>query len=155
MRRHNDAAPGALIRVHRQAAGLTQRQLAETAHVSIGVVRDLEQGLTCRPRAETIRRLAAALGLDRHKTERLLTVPPRGGRPVPFAADGPPGLRISVLGPVAAWRDGSFVPLGPAPQRAVLGLLALNANTALHREVLIDALWADTPPPTAVAMIQS
>jgi DNA-binding SARP family transcriptional activator len=40
-------------------------------------------------------------------------------------------------------------------QRAVLGMLALHANTAVHREALIDALWGDEPPDTAVAMIQS
>jgi DNA-binding SARP family transcriptional activator/transcriptional regulator with XRE-family HTH domain len=158
MRGHKEAA-GALIRGHRRAARLTQRQLAETADVSIGVVRDLEQGLTRRPRAETVRRLAAALSLDRHKAELLLTAAPRGVPPGPailgFAPDGPPGLRISVLGPVTAWRDGSFVPLGPPEQRAVLGLLALNTNTALHREALIDALWPERPPATAIAKIQS
>lgn len=67
---------------------------------------------------------------------------------------GPGGLRISVLGPVTAWRDGAFLPLGPEMQRAVLGLLALHANTALHREFLIDSLWGDEPPASAVAMVQ-
>jgi DNA-binding SARP family transcriptional activator/DNA-binding XRE family transcriptional regulator len=155
-----DRSPGTLIRVHREAAGLTQRQLAETARVSIGVVRDLEQGLTVRPRAETVRRLASALGLDGRKTENLLATAPRQPRTLPAArtleaSGGPSGLRISVLGPLTAWRDGSFIPLGPEMQRAVLGLLALHSNTSLHREVLIDALWGDAPPATAVAMIQS
>jgi DNA-binding SARP family transcriptional activator len=68
---------------------------------------------------------------------------------------GASGLRLSVLGPVTAWRDGVLVPLGPGNQRAVLGLLALHANTALHRQQLIDAVWGDGPPASAVSMIQS
>jgi Helix-turn-helix domain len=38
-----------LIREFRQAAGLSQRQPASSARVSIGVVRDLEQHRTTRP----------------------------------------------------------------------------------------------------------
>jgi DNA-binding SARP family transcriptional activator len=138
---------------------MTQKQLAEAARMSIGVVRDLEQGLTGRPRAATMRRLAAALGLDTRATETLLATVPRWSR------SGPPvrglnagescGLRISVLGPLTASLDGAFILLGPEMQRAVLGLLALHANTAVHRDVLIDALWGDAPPDTAVARVQS
>ena len=131
MRRRPDGSPGAMIRQHRRAAGLTQRQLAQSARVSIGVVRDLEQGLTGWPHAETARRLAAALGLS-------------------DAA----GLRIGVLGPVTAWRDGLPVALGSGPQRALLGLLALHAGTAVHRDALIDALWGHEPPAAAVGMVQ-
>ncbi len=39
---------GSFVREHRRAAGLTQRQLAAAAQVSIGVIRDLEQGLRAR-----------------------------------------------------------------------------------------------------------
>jgi DNA-binding SARP family transcriptional activator len=159
MQRCREGTPGSLIRLHRVAAGMTQKQLAQAAKMSIGVVRDLEQGLTGRPRAGTVRRLAAALGLDTRATESLLAAVPRWSR------DGSPvrsleagecyGLRISVLGPLTVSLDGAFILLGPEMQRAVLGLLALNANTAVHRDVLIDALWGDDPPDTAVAMIQS
>jgi DNA-binding SARP family transcriptional activator len=159
MSRLRDRTPGTLIRLHRQTAGLTQRQLAAAAQMSIGVVRDLEQGLTGRPRAATVRRLAAALGLDGRATDDLLAAVPAAARPGPPARSLDPGdrygLRISVLGPLTATRDGVFIPLGPELQRAVLGLLALQPNTAVHRDVLIDALWGDRPPDTAVAMIQS
>jgi transcriptional regulator with XRE-family HTH domain len=50
----------------RKAAGLTQRQLAEAARLSVGVVRDLEQGQTARPRPDSIHRLTAVLGIARH-----------------------------------------------------------------------------------------
>jgi DNA-binding SARP family transcriptional activator len=154
-----EGTPGSLVRLHRLAAGMTQKQLAESARMSIGVVRDLEQGLTDRPRAGTMRRLAAALGLDPQATENLLAAVPRWSRSgVPSqsldAGEGY-GLRVSVLGPLTASLDGAFILLGPQMQRAVLGLLALHANSAVHRDVLIDALWGDEPPDTAVAMIQS
>jgi len=59
-----NAPAAALLREHRRAAGLSQRQLAELAQVSIGVVRDLEQGHTSRLRTESVRRLASALVLE-------------------------------------------------------------------------------------------
>jgi DNA-binding SARP family transcriptional activator len=159
MQRCREGTPGSLIRLHRQAAGMTQKELAEAARMSIGVVRDLEQGLTGRPRGVTVRRLAAALGLDARATEGLLAAVPRWSR-TGLAAHGldagdSRGLRISVLGPLTASVDGAFILLGPQTQRAVLGLLALHANTAVHRDALIDALWGDDPPGTAVAMVQS
>ena len=58
---------GGLIRACRLGAGLTQQQLADTAGVSVGVVRDLEQGRTTRPHAESVRRLASALRLNRQQ----------------------------------------------------------------------------------------
>jgi len=159
MQRCREGTPGSIIRLHRTVAGMTQKELAEAAKMSIGVVRDLEQGLTDRPRTATMRRLAAALGLDARATESLLAAVPRWSRSGPAVHHLGPGdsagLRISVLGPLTASLDGTFTLLGPELQRAVLGLLALHANTAVHRDVLIDALWADEPPDTAVAMVQS
>lgn len=146
-----------LIRGYRREAGLTQRQLADMAGVSIGVVRDLEQGRTAYLQEQSARRLARALRLDRHCAGELTGAargeagPAAGTR----AAARSGSLRIGVLGPLAAWRGGAAVPLGPAPQRAVLGLLALHPGTGLPRAAIIDALWGDDPPPTAVTMIQS
>ena len=154
-----DCGPaGSLCRRYRQEAGLTQRQLADAAGVSIGVVRDLEQGLTVRPRAHSARRLAAALCLDRSRAREFVWAVRGGpgGRPLPVmtGAARAPGLRLSILGPLSAWRDGLPVALGGGSQQVVLGLLALHPNSPLHRETIIDALWGDRPPATAVAMIQ-
>jgi DNA-binding SARP family transcriptional activator len=55
---------------------------------------------------------------------------------------------------VAAWRDEAPVALGPIRQRAVLALLALHAEAGLNRTAIIDALWGDDPPETAVTMVQ-
>src|SRR5262249_10811468 len=45
-------------------------------------------------------------------------------------------------------------PLGGAKQRALLALLVLDAGQVVPRERLIDALWAESPPPSAVKGIQ-
>jgi DNA-binding transcriptional regulator YiaG len=47
--RDRGAGMGALVRIRRRAAGLTQHELADLARVSVGTVRDLEQGRTHRP----------------------------------------------------------------------------------------------------------
>jgi DNA-binding SARP family transcriptional activator len=64
-------------------------------------------------------------------------------------------MRVEVLGPLAVWRDGRALPLGPVQLRAVLGLLTLHAGTGLPRTALVDALWGHAPPPSAAAMIQA
>ncbi len=74
---------------------------------------------------------------------------PRAGGP-----SSGPGVQIDVLGPLAAWREGARVALGSVRQRAVLGLLALHHGTGLHRDVIIDALWDEQPPTSAVAEVQ-
>src|SRR5580692_5650272 len=134
---------GALVRASRQKAGLSQRQLAAAAGVSVSVVRDLEQGRTARPHSESLRRLASALRLSRQQATELslaaqeTVVSPRGPAT---------GLRIGVLGPLTAWRCDIPVVIGPPMQRAVLGLLALDPGTGLPRSAIIDALWGGDPP---------
>src|SRR5690348_6412580 len=54
---------GALLRRHREAAGLTQEALAELAGLSARGISDLERGIRIRPHLETLRLLAEALGL--------------------------------------------------------------------------------------------
>src|SRR6185312_8494574 len=56
------------------------------------------------------------------------------------------GLRVQVLGPVRAWRDGRELDLGPAGRRAVLALLALSGGRVVPRADLVDALWGERPP---------
>jgi DNA-binding SARP family transcriptional activator/transcriptional regulator with XRE-family HTH domain len=149
----------ALIREHRRVAGLTQRQLAKTAGVSIGVVRDLEQGRTAGLQARSAAAVVRALGLDTRQSgefdrvtrSRPRSGPPAAARPGPGSASG---LRLSVLGPLTGWRGGVLADLGPPSQRAVLALLALSPGEVLHRETIIDSLWGDRPPVTAVGQVQ-
>src|SRR5215475_2766946 len=70
------------LRVER---GLSQEDLAADAKVSVRAISDLERGVTRRPHRDTIRALAAALGLpgtDRDVFERLArqALPARPGR---------------------------------------------------------------------------
>ncbi len=157
MTQGGNAQAAELLREYRRAAGLSQRRLAEMAQVSIGVVRDLEQRRTSRLSAESVRRLADALILDQGRALELArAAAPRHAHP----AAGPPcagmgrGLRLTVLGPVTAWRDGERIALGPSRQRAVLGLLALTPNVPVHRKTIIDALWGDDIPATAAHLVQ-
>jgi DNA-binding SARP family transcriptional activator len=69
------------------------------------------------------------------------------------AGDG--AVRLRVLGPLGAWRGDTPVELGAARQRAMLGLLALQSNTVLHRDRIIEALWDGVPPASAVKMVQA
>jgi class 3 adenylate cyclase len=46
------------------------------------------------------------------------------------------------------------LPLGGAKQRALLALLILNANRVVSRERMIDELWGEDPPETAVTSVQ-
>jgi predicted ATPase/transcriptional regulator with XRE-family HTH domain/Tfp pilus assembly protein PilF len=54
---------GLLLKRYRQAANLTQEELAERARVSPRAISDLERGARRTPRRETVALLAAALGL--------------------------------------------------------------------------------------------
>jgi len=135
---------GALVRTRRLAAGLTQRQLAGRAQVSLGTVRDLEQGRTYRPGVASVAKLAAALGLDMARLQA--SAPP---------APAPGGLYLQVLGPVLASRGGAPAGLGEPRQRAILGLLALSPGRPVHRDALIDAVWPQAPPHSAAHLVQT
>jgi DNA-binding SARP family transcriptional activator len=140
--------------------GLTQQGLADLARVSVGMIRDLEQSRTRYPHAESAEKLALALGLDMAMVRRLIrAMPTQAAHDVGAAwpagwRAAVHGLRLSVLGPLEAWRDGTPVGLGEPKQRAVLALLALSPYTLIQREVLIDALWRENPPQTAVQLVQ-
>jgi DNA-binding SARP family transcriptional activator/tetratricopeptide (TPR) repeat protein len=152
---------GGLLEASRRATGLTQRRLAELSGVSVAAIRDLEQHRRLRPRPATVARLVAGLNLGSRQASALKRAA-RQPLGAPAAADQAghdavptAGLWLQILGPSAAWRDGEPVALGPAPQRAVLGLLALSRGALVHRETVIDVLWADDPPASAVNMVQA
>ncbi|GIH16702.1 AfsR/SARP family transcriptional regulator [Rugosimonospora africana] len=62
---------------------------------------------------------------------------------------------LQVLGPVRAWRDATELDLGPAGQRALLGVMALADGQPLARSELVDALWGERPPASATNVIQT
>src|SRR3954447_21378233 len=63
-------------------------------------------------------------------------------------------MDFQLLGPVEATRDGRPVSLGPTKQRALLAMLALQANATVGVDRLIDGLWGEDPPATAPKMVQ-
>src|SRR5262245_37371493 len=95
---------GMLLRRHRLAAGLTQETLAERAGLSARGVQDLERGIRKVPRAETVRMLADALGLE-------ATV--RAG----LIAAAHPELAAPPATPSVSWR----LPTLPIPPTALVG----------------------------------
>src|SRR3954470_25062511 len=63
-------------------------------------------------------------------------------------------IEYRVLGPLEVREGDRPLPLGGAKQRALLALLLLNANRVVSRERLIDEVWGDEPPETAVTRVQ-
>ncbi|MCR6487178.1 AAA family ATPase [Amycolatopsis sp. OK19-0408] len=56
------------------------------------------------------------------------------------------GLRVGVLGPLRAWRGTAEIGLGPARQRAIFAVLAVNAGRPVPRAELIAGVWGDAAP---------
>jgi predicted ATPase/transcriptional regulator with XRE-family HTH domain len=78
---------GALLRQRRRTAGLSQEALAERAGLSTDAIAALERGRRAAPRADTLARLASALGLT--SAERAALIASAGARAVPPPAPAP------------------------------------------------------------------
>jgi DNA-binding SARP family transcriptional activator/tetratricopeptide (TPR) repeat protein/DNA-binding XRE family transcriptional regulator len=131
---------GGVLRARRLSRGLTQEELSRLAGVSVRAVRDIERGRVRRPRKDSVRRLAAVVGLD------------------PAALDERPGvdrLQIKLLGPLTVHRADAPVDVGPPRQRCVLGLLGLQPNRVVRQEEIIDVLWGAHPQATSRNMVHA
>ena len=64
-------------------------------------------------------------------------------------------LDLRVLGPLEAHGDRGSIPLGGQKQRALLGLLVLNAGRVVATDRLLDELWGEQPPRTAATSLQN
>jgi DNA-binding SARP family transcriptional activator len=73
----------------------------------------------------------------------------------PTYAEGPGSLQVLVLGPIQIDGPHGSAVLTGARQRAVAGLLGVRAGTVLAQSRLVEALWADDPPRTAVKTLHS
>src|SRR2546429_8490937 len=92
---------GGVLRARRLSRGLTQEELSRLAGVSVRAVRDIERGRVRRPRKDSVRRLAAAVGLD------------------PTAPDERPGGNrpgVKLLGPLTRHPAGAPGDGGPPPR---------------------------------------
>ncbi|NNC76186.1 MAG: hypothetical protein HKN93_11845 [Acidimicrobiia bacterium] len=68
-----------------------------------------------------------------------------------------PGLKVCVLGPIDVTRFGERLDheIGGRNPKVTLGILALSANRAVPVAQLVDAVWGDDPPRTAIPTLQS
>ena len=87
------------------------------------------------------------------------SAPPSGGCghtliPVSNLPASSVALQLRLLGPLEARLDGVLLAVGGPRQRALLALLALAAGTPVPVSELIDLLWDEAPPPTAVNTVQ-
>ncbi|WP_331742033.1 BTAD domain-containing putative transcriptional regulator [Streptomyces sp. NBC_01006] len=64
-------------------------------------------------------------------------------------------MNIGLLGPLELTQDGAPRPLGGPRQQIVLAALALHANQVAPQELLVDAIWGESPPETARTQVQS
>lgn len=137
-----------VLRQFRRRAGLTQREAAELAGLSVAGIRDLEQGRVTSPRSGTLRKLADALGLSSGESDELMRLAEDGRKP---GSD----LWIQVLGPLTVTVNGEEVDPGSTRQRTLLALLALAPNVAVGRDTLVEAVWGPSPPLGVADLLQS
>src|SRR5438034_4609120 len=63
-------------------------------------------------------------------------------------------MDFRILGPLEVSTQGESLDLGGQKQRALLAALLLEANRVVSQDRLIEALWEDDPPETALKALQ-
>nr|WP_300048548.1 AAA family ATPase [uncultured Nocardioides sp.] len=69
-------------------------------------------------------------------------------------ADEPSPVRLQVLGALRAWHDGTELDLGPRQQEYLLALLLARVGRPTSVSELIDLLWDDDVPRSAINILQ-
>jgi DNA-binding SARP family transcriptional activator len=64
-------------------------------------------------------------------------------------------VEFRILGPIEVVDAGAEVPLGGRNQRILLALLLVNADEVVSTDRIIDALWGEEPPRTALTSVQN
>ncbi len=62
-------------------------------------------------------------------------------------------VRFTVLGPVRAWHGRIEIDLGPPRRRTLLALLLINGGQPVSNGDIVDVLWGQEPPLTAVNQV--
>ena len=63
-------------------------------------------------------------------------------------------VQFRMLGPIEALVDGRSAALGAPKQRALLALLLVNRRRVVTADQLVDGLWGENPPASAVQSLQ-
>lgn len=79
----------------------------------------------------------------------LLPVP---GKP---AAEPDRAIRLGLLGPLSLARGGKLITPSAPKLRQVLSLLAVQANSVTRVDQLVEELWEESPPPSALTTVQT
>jgi predicted ATPase/DNA-binding SARP family transcriptional activator len=64
-------------------------------------------------------------------------------------------VEVRLLGPLRVETDQREIAIGPRKQRALFSLLALHAGRALRAETLVNGLWGEEPPRSALKTLQT
>ncbi len=64
-------------------------------------------------------------------------------------------LKIALLGPLSLSRGGKHITPSAPKLRKVLALLAVQANAVTRVDQLVEELWEESPPPSALTTVQT
>lgn len=64
-------------------------------------------------------------------------------------------VRFEVLGPVRGWRGEAELELGSPQQQAVLTMLLLARGRQVSADVLVDGLWGERAPRSALGTVRT
>ncbi|MFF7467650.1 BTAD domain-containing putative transcriptional regulator [Streptomyces sp. NPDC008092] len=70
-----------------------------------------------------------------------------------MVAPGAP-VRLQILGPLRIWRDGVELDAGPPQQACLLAVLLAGAGKPVSMSELVDLIWAEDVPASAVNILQ-
>lgn len=131
----------------RKRRGLTQRELAESAGVSVSLIRKIEQGERDDARVDTLRRLAVALGcpltallgpaptLPKDDGDGALWIPTRDALANPVASEPVPGLEAVLAHATRLYHDNEYEQLARLLPRLIQDG---NAATPLLRSRVLQ-----------------
>ena len=63
-------------------------------------------------------------------------------------------MDFRILGPLEVWDRGQRVELRRRKQRALLAMLLLRPGEILSKDVLVDGLWGEAAPRTAIQALR-
>ncbi|WP_260470940.1 BTAD domain-containing putative transcriptional regulator, partial [Streptomyces sp. RP5T] len=76
------------------------------------------------------------------------------GRSAAAGEEAGQAVRFQVLGPVRVWRAGLELDLGFPQQQALLALLLAHAGRPVPTGEILDTIWAERPPASALNVIR-